>query len=208
MTYKDINVTSSVINIGHIGDNIACHVIFDISEILSTWGADGEFTLLNKPNNKGCDDLPYPVEILEVDISGNKITWTPTATDTSNRQYSYVELVYVVGEQVVYNKLYKTVSEKSLAGDQAQPPSWDSWITQVLQSGAESKTSAEAAAASAESASSSAESAAGSAEAAAESESNASDYASEAETAAAAAQQYADSVTTATVAETKTYLGI
>ena len=211
MGYKDIQANNGTISIGYIGDNLASRIIFDVSELLETYGSDGTFDLLIRQQSqrqRACGEYTiYPAEIT-TDMTEETVTWIPTAQDTSSGQYLDVELVYTIDEQVVYTQMYRCVCKKSLAnhtqGNAPQP----SWVTQVIQAGTSAKTSAESAEASALSASQSAETASTAATNAAQSETNAAGSATSAAQSAQAAQTAADSVTTATVAETQSYLGI
>lgn len=213
MNYKEINAENGTIAIGYIGDNLASKVIFDTSEITGVYGSGGEFELLVKQQtNKHCYPNVYPANI---EIEAGNVVWYPTSQDTSSGQYMDVELVYTIGQQIVYSKMFRCVCKKSLANNDRGNAPEQSWVTKVLAAAADIRTSAEeasaqasAAAGSATAASESASNASTSASNAASSASNAASSASSAAQAAQAAQTAADSVTTATVAETKSYLGI
>ena len=213
MAYKEINAENGTIAIGYIGDNLATKVIFDTSEIIEVYGTDGVFDLLvRQQTNRHCPPKVYPATI---ETDGNNVLWYPTAQDTSSGQYMDVELVYTIGEQVVYNRMFRCVCKKSLANEPRGNAPEFGWVTTVLAAAADIRTSAEeasaqasAAAGSATSASESASNASTSASNAASSASNAASSASSAAQAATRAETAADSVTMATVAETKTYLGI
>lgn len=213
MNYKEINAANGTIAIGYIGDNLASKVIFDTSEIVEVYGTDGVFDLLvRQQTNRHCPPKVYPATI---ETDGTDVIWYPTAQDTSSGQYMDVELVYTIGEQVVYNRMFRCVCKKSLANDPSGTAPESGWVTTVLAAAADIRTSAEEASAQASAAASSATSASESASAASTSASNAASSASSASgsaqaaaNSAAAAQTAADSVTAATVAETKSYLGL
>ena len=115
MNYKEINAENGTIAIGYIGDNLASKVIFDTSEIVEVYGTDGVFDLLvRQQTNRHCPPKVYPATI---ETDGNDVIWYPTAQDTSSGQYMDVELVYTIGEQVVYNRMFRCVCKKSLAND-------------------------------------------------------------------------------------------
>lgn len=206
MNYKEINAENGTIAIGYIGDNLASKVIFDTSEITGVYGSGGEFELLVKQQtNKHCYPNVYPANI---EIEAGNVVWYPTSQDTSSGQYMDVELVYTIGQQIVYSKMFRCVCKKSLANNDRGNAPEQSWVTKVLAAAADIKISAQAASEDASTALSAAETASGAATSASAAAGSAAQAAATAEQAAQAAQTAADSVTTATVAETKSYLGI
>jgi len=206
MNYKEINAENGTIAIGYIGDNLASKVIFDTSEITRVYGSGGEFELLVKQQtNKHCYPNVYPANI---EIEAGNVVWYPTSQDTSSGQYMDVELVYTIGQQIVYSKMFRCVCKKSLANNDRGNAPEQSWVTKVLAAAADIKISAQAASEDASTALSAAETASGAATSASAAAGSAAQAAATAEQAAQAAQTAADSVTTATVAETKSYLGI
>ena len=206
MNYKEINAENGTIAIGYIGDNLASKVIFDTSEITGVYGSGGEFELLVKQQtNKHCYPNVYPANI---EIEAGNVVWYPTSQDTSSGQYMDVELVYTIGQQIVYSKMFRCVCKKSLANNDRGNAPEQSWVTKVLVAAADIKISAQAASEDASTALSAAETASGAATSASAAAGSAAQAAATAEQAAQAAQTAADSVTTATVAETKSYLGI
>jgi len=206
MAYKEINAENGTIAIGYIGDNLASKVIFDTSEITGVYGSGGEFELLVKQQtNKHCYPNVYPANI---EIEAGNVVWYPTSQDTSSGQYMDVELVYTIGQQIVYSKMFRCVCKKSLANNDRGNAPEQSWVTKVLAAAADIKISAQAASEDASTALSAAETASGAATSASAAAGSAAQAAATAEQAAQAAQTAADSVTTATVAETKSYLGI
>ena len=206
MNYKEINAENGTIAIGYIGDNLASKVIFDTSEITGVYGSGGEFELLVKQQtNKHCYPNVYPANI---EIEAGNVVWYPTSQDTSSGQYMDVELVYTIGQQIVYSKMFRCVCKKSLANNDRGNAPEQSWVTKVLAAAADIKISAQAASEDASTALSAAETASGAAISASAAAGSVAQAAATAEHAAQAAQTAADSVTTATVAETKSYLGI
>lgn len=206
MNYKEINAENGTIAIGYIGDNLASKVIFDTSEITGVYGSGGEFELLVKQQtNKHCYPNVYPANI---EIEAGNVVWYPTSQDTSSGQYMDVELVYTIGQQIVYSKMFRCVCKKSLANNDRGNAPEQSWVTKVLAAAADIKISAQAASEDASTALSAAETASGAATSASAAAGSAAQAAATAEQAAQAAQTAADSVTTATAAETKSYLGI
>ena len=219
MQYKEIQANNGTIAIGYIGDNLATKVLFDTTEIIQTYGDGGSFELLVKQQTqKHCPPIVYPAVIEEntttdhgedPPVVTNSVIWIPQAQDTSYGQYMDVELVYTIDDQVAYNKVYRCVLKKSLAEycrGTRNPES--AWVTQVIKAGVDAKQSAEDASGSASDASDAADQAKSAAESATESAGTASRAATTATEAAAQAKTAADSVTPATVAETKSYLGI
>ena len=206
MQYKEIQANNGTIAIGYIGDNLATKVLFDTTEIIQTYGAGGSFELLVKQQtNKHCYPNVYPANI---EIEAGNVVWYPTSQDTSSGQYMDVELVYTIGQQIVYSKMFRCVCKKSLANNDRGNAPEQSWVTKVLAAAADIKISAQAASEDASTALSAAETASGAATSASAAAGSAAQAAATAEQAAQAAQTAADSVTTATVAETKSYLGI
>lgn len=212
MNYKEVLANNGTIAIGHIGDNLATKVVFDVAEIVETYGSDGTFELLVKQqSSQGMNPYlhrkVYPV-VIETDMTANTVTWIPTAEDTSSGQYMDVELVYTIEEQVVYDQIYRAVCKKSFANTKRGSAPESAWMTEVIRAGVSARQSAEIASSNATTASSAAESASRSASTATTAAESASRSASSAAQAATRAETAADSVTAATVAETKSYLGL
>lgn len=212
MNYKEVQANNGTVPIGYIGDNLATKVVFDVSDIQSTYGSEGTFQLLVKQQTtKGVNPYlyrgVYPA-VIEQDMTKHEVVWIPTAEDTSMGQYMDVELVYVIDEQVVYNQMYRAVCKKSLANQPSTSKPEQAWVTKVLVAATNIEQLAQEVSGSATSARESAETASGAASRASESASGAAESALSAEQSAAQAKTAADSVTTATVAETKSYLGI
>ena len=225
MNYRGITVSGNYITIGRMGDNLATRVVLDVSDITELYGTDGEFTLLVKNKVK---NYVYPV-VCDVDMEASEVVWYPTAEDTSNGKAVALELVYTVGEQVVYSKIYSVVIGESFANEKHGNAPEATWINQMVKIASEvqhSVSEAEGfsaeASASVQRANEYATSASTSAQNASDSASSASQAKTDAEKAkadavsaktsaeesASLAQQYADSVDMATVAETIEYLGI
>lgn len=128
MNYKVVHADTDYLAVGYMGDNLAYKVIFDVAEITELYGSDGTFTLLAK--SKGLDYV-YPV-VVEADMEENTVTWIPTAEDTSNGKLTCVELVYTIGEQIVYNRKYNAVFGDSLADNKVGDVPEASWMSQTL----------------------------------------------------------------------------
>ena len=223
--YRVVEANGDYINIGRMGDNLATMVKFDVSDITELYGSDGEFTLLARI--KGTENI-YPVAI-EIDMESNNVSWFPTSSDTSSGKTIQLELVYSVGEQVVYNKIYTAIFGDSFANEKRGDAPEATWINQVVKIASEVQHSvseaegfsveasasvqraneyATSASTSAQNASASASSASQAKTDAEKAKADAVSAKNSAEESASLAQQYADSVDMATVAETIQYLGI
>lgn len=70
-------------------------------------------------------------------IVGDSVVWDVTATDTAFAGTGYCQLRYTVGSALAKSSTWATKITESLSGTSADPPeAWQSWVDQVLQTGA------------------------------------------------------------------------
>lgn len=113
--------------LGYQGEHNARRVIFDIGDWVTAFGEGTPRLLVQRAE----DQQPYP---RMVEQSGAQVIWTVTAADVAQPGRGQCELAYLVGEQVVKSRTWRTVTEAAL-GDPGEAPSepMESWVNQVTQ---------------------------------------------------------------------------
>lgn len=127
------------VNLGKCGEHLARCAVFDISDWQKTYG-EGSAHLLHQRNG---DTDPYPC-VVEVD--GGKVRWHITETDVGVAGRGRAELQYFVGGTRVKSETWATRTDRSLnnVGPVPEEPA-ENWLNTMLELGAETKESAEAA---------------------------------------------------------------
>ena len=92
----EITVTdkTSLIRLGHVGENLANHVMFDISDWIDDYG-EGVATVLHKRYG---ETEPYSTVCVQED---NKVMWPITSTDTKTAGRGKCELHFTTASGVV-----------------------------------------------------------------------------------------------------------
>ncbi|MCI9402188.1 MAG: collagen-like protein [Oscillospiraceae bacterium] len=115
----------STITLGRAGENLAQQIVFNVSDWLAAFGAEGGFSLLiRRPG----DQQPYPVEVT---LAEEAVTWTVSNLDTASPGFGQAELMYLVGNAVVKSRVWQTYVAKSLDGSNPADPTADPWATYV-----------------------------------------------------------------------------
>lgn len=115
----------STIELGRAGENLAQQIVFNVSDWLAAFGAEGGFSLLiRRPG----DQQPYPVEVT---LAEEAVTWTVSNLDTASPGFGQAELMYLVGNAVVKSRVWQTYVAKSLDGSNPADPTADPWATYV-----------------------------------------------------------------------------
>ena len=115
----------STIELGRAGENLAQQIVFNVSDWLAAFGAEGGFSLLvRRPG----DEQPYPVEVT---LADEAVTWIVSNLDTASPGFGQAELMYLVGNAVVKSRVWQTYVAKSLDGSNPADPTADPWATYV-----------------------------------------------------------------------------
>lgn len=182
--------------LGRRGENEATEVVFDVSQLIATYGEGTAQLAAKLPNSS----TPYPVSITQ---DGNTVTWIVTNADTQTVGNGACELFWYVGDTLAKSVVWTTVILKDIGDVGDTPPDpYETWLetltelaattTANARDAAESAGDAEDAQTAAEAAQAAAETAQGLAEDARDS---AGQYASN------AAQSEDDAAASATLAE-------
>ena len=94
---------SSPIFLGLRGENNATKVIFNISDMIKTFGPNGTVSLLAKRAN---DDVPYPCVIEQ---SGTEVFWKITNADSAHVGKGSCELRYTVDDTLAKSETWRTI---------------------------------------------------------------------------------------------------
>ena len=149
-----VGETTDSINLGRRGENEATEVVFDVSSLVSTYGA-GNPVLLAK---RAQDSTAYPVSATSED---NTVTWLVNSADTAYKGSGECELYWYVGDVLAKTVVWSTWVSDDIGEEGEAPEPQQGWVTQMLE---DMQTIADSAQDSADSASESADSAQASAE--------------------------------------------
>lgn len=112
------------INLGRQGENIAEQVQFDVAGWADLYGS-GTYTLrLLRPG----ESVPYEAEVT---VSGERVLWNVSDTDTAIRGMGEAQLILTVGSIVAKTQIYHTMITRSIAGDPTPPDPAQDWFDQV-----------------------------------------------------------------------------
>lgn len=113
--------------LGYQGEHNARRVIFDIADWADTFG-EGTPRLLAQREG---DPQPYPCTVVQ---DGTLVNWVISAADVARPGRGQCELAYLVGEQVVKSRAWRTVTQTAL-GDPGEVPAqpMESWVNQMTQ---------------------------------------------------------------------------
>ena len=149
-----VGTDTDSINLGRRGENEATEVVFDVSSLISTYGA-GTPVLLAK---RAKDSTAYPVSATSEEDS---VTWLVNSADTAYKGSGECELYWYVGDVLAKTVVWSTWVSDDIGEEDEAPEPQQGWVTQMLE---QMQTIADSAQASADSASESADSAQASAE--------------------------------------------
>ena len=137
MRYINVQSNSTAIQLGRRAETNATQVTFDLTDLISTFGA-GTATLLNK---RASDADAYPVGAVQ---SGSSLVWTVTDTDTAYVGQGVCELFWYVGETLAKTVLYQTYVAQDIGAATSDPPDpYESWIETLSALGAETEANAQ-----------------------------------------------------------------
>lgn len=127
-----INVDTSLtniptINIGKQGENKATQVVFDVSEMIDTYGSGTAVVVVQRRG-----DL-HPYELDNTSQSGDKVTWTVSNTDTAVYGTGRVQLFWTINDEVAKTVTYAFFVEEALSDPTDAPYVPDGgWISEKI----------------------------------------------------------------------------
>jgi len=126
-----INIDTSLTNVptievGKQGENGATQVVFDVSEMVETYGSGTAYVVVQRRG----DAEPYLLD--NTSQSGNKVTWTVSNVDTDVYGTGRVQLFWLINEQVAKTVTYQFYVEEALHDPQDAPVVPGGWISDEI----------------------------------------------------------------------------
>ena len=127
-----INVDTSLtniptINIGKQGENKATQVVFDVSEMIDTYGSGTAVVVVQRRG-----DL-HPYELDNTSQSGDKVTWTVSNVDTAVYGTGRVQLFWTINDEIAKTVTYAFFVEEALSDPTDAPYVPDGgWISEKI----------------------------------------------------------------------------
>ena len=117
--------------LGRRGENEATLIVFDVSQLIATYGEGTAVLLAKRPT----DGSAYPVTVTQ---DGNTVTWTVTDTDTSYKGQGECELFWYVNNALAKSVVYATVIGRDIGTTTDEVPDpYEAWLDTLTEAGAE-----------------------------------------------------------------------
>lgn len=121
------------INIGRRGENGVTAVVFDVSQMVKTYGAGTAVLMARRPG----DTSAYPVPAVQ---SGDTVTWTVSDTDTSNDGRGTAELFWYIGSNLAKSVVFSTSVYKDIGVPVGEAPDpYETWLDTLTELAAETQ---------------------------------------------------------------------
>ena len=128
------------IMLGYRGENVARQVVFDLSELISTFGAGVAVLMVKRSEFEDA----YPAS--DVVQDGNTLTWTLTVVDTEIAGACRAELFWYVDSLLAKTVVYRTYVAADIGTAQGEAPdAYETWVDTLTSLGAETLANAQAA---------------------------------------------------------------
>ena len=126
-----INIDTALTNVptievGKQGENGATQVVFDVSEMIETYGSGTAYVVVQRRG----DAEPYLLD--NTSQSGNKVTWTVSNVDTDVYGTGRVQLFWMINEQVAKTVTYQFYVEEALTNPTDAPVVPGGWISDEI----------------------------------------------------------------------------
>lgn len=126
-----INIDTALTNVptievGKQGENGATQVVFDVSEMIETYGSGTAYVVVQRRG----DAEPYLLD--NTSQSGDKVTWTVSNVDTDVYGTGRVQLFWLINEQVAKTVTYQFYVEEALHDPQDAPVVPGGWISDEI----------------------------------------------------------------------------
>lgn len=119
------------IAIGRRGETEVTEIVFDVSQLISTYGNGTAVLMAKRP----IDTTAYPVAVVQ---DGNTVTWTVTDTDTSYKGQGECELFWYVGDALAKSVVFSTVILRDIGDTTGEAPDpYETWLDTLVSAGAE-----------------------------------------------------------------------
>lgn len=131
MSAITINIDTSLtniptINIGRQGENAATQVVFDVSEMITTYGSGTATVVIQRQG----DLEPYMHD--DATQSGNDVTWTVTSADTEVAGYGVVQIFWTVSDELAKTVSFGFYVEPALTDPTDAPATESGWISEEI----------------------------------------------------------------------------
>lgn len=126
-----INIDTALTNVptievGKQGENGATQVVFDVSEMIETYGSGTAYVVVQRRG----DAEPYLLD--NTSQSGDTVTWTVSNVDTDVYGTGRVQLFWMINEQVAKTVTYQFYVEEALHDPQDAPVVPGGWISDEI----------------------------------------------------------------------------
>ena len=112
-------IAENTIKLGRVGDNNATVVRFPVSDIISSFGSGGEWTLLNE---RPKDTEAYEVPAIQLTVEDGYLLWVVSAYDVAESGIGQCQLMYSVTNIVKMSKRWRTQTKPSLVAGTPPTP--------------------------------------------------------------------------------------
>lgn len=131
MSAVTINIDTSLtniptINIGKQGENEATQVVFDVSEMITTYGSGTAVVVVQRRG----DLSPY--ELDNTTQSGDTVTWLVSDVDTAVYGTGRVQIFWTINDEVAKTVTYQFYVEESLTDPTDAPVTEHGWISEEI----------------------------------------------------------------------------
>ena len=124
-------VGSNEICLGYQGEHLARKLIFDMSETIEKFSADGSFNILNLRSG---ENTPYYIDpaYYSFDPDTKELSWIISGVETDVfGTAGKCEIHYIVNDTVIKPAVFNTIVHEGLGEAGARPNSTQSWVTKV-----------------------------------------------------------------------------
>lgn len=129
MRTRNITVSDDyvpTINLGRQGENAVSQVIFDVSSLITDYGAGTGTVVVQRPGETTTYQHDDTVQ------SGDTVTWTISSADTEISGNGNVQLFWMVNDAVAKTITYQTYVEPALMNPTDAPVSEGGWISEEI----------------------------------------------------------------------------
>lgn len=129
MRTRNITVSEDyvpTINLGRQGENAVSQVVFDVSSLITDYGAGTGTVVVQRPGETSTYQHDDTVQ------SGSTVTWTISSADTELAGTGQVQLFWIVNNAIAKTITYQTYTEPALMNPTDAPVSDGGWISEEI----------------------------------------------------------------------------
>lgn len=129
MRTRNITVSDDyvpTINLGRQGENAVSQVIFDVSSLITDYGAGTGTVVVQRPGESTTYQHDDTVQ------SGDTVTWTVSSADTELAGTGMVQLFWIVDNAIAKTITYQSYTEPALMNPTDAPVSPTGWISEEI----------------------------------------------------------------------------